>query len=331
MDFERISAELLRSLRGHRSQVQWSRWLGYQSNVAYPWESGRRFPTAAEAFRAAERAGVDLRAALREFYGTAPVAFVDELESLASPEAVVAMLGELRGAATLSQVAERCGRSRFAVSRWMSGGAQPRLPDFLRVVEACSLRSVDLVASLVDPETVPSIVKTWRALERRRYGAYEAPWTQAILRALELREYLSLPRHEVGWLTRELRLPEGEEARCLEFLETTGQVELDADGRYVAATTAVDTRRYPQVSRFLKQHWAAVGRDRLVEGAPGQFSYNVFTVSEVDFERIRELHLAYYHALRAVVASSEPGEKVAVANVQLFALNDPLPGDSFGA
>jgi hypothetical protein len=54
--------------------------------------------------------------------------------------------------------------------------------------------------------------------------------------------------------------------------------------------------------------------------AEGQYSYNVFTVSEVDFERIREAHLAYFHALRAIVAESEPAEVVAVANVQLFPL-----------
>ena len=36
---------------------------------------------------------------------------------------------------------------------------------------------------------------------------------------------------------------------------------------------------------------------------------------------IRELHLAYYRSLRAIVAESEPAEVVAVANVQLFALD----------
>ena len=47
LDFERLSRELLVALRGQRSQVQWSRRLGYRSNVAYAWESGRRWPNAA--------------------------------------------------------------------------------------------------------------------------------------------------------------------------------------------------------------------------------------------------------------------------------------------
>lgn len=321
MDYDLVARELLRALRGTRSQVQWSRWLGYKSNVAYPWESGRRFPTAAEFLRAAARSGIDLRQVFLEFYGTAPAAFVEELDDLSSPAAVVCLLVELRGGVSNAQVAARCGRSRFAVSRWMGGKAEPRLPDFLRLIDACSLRMVDFVGTLVPPEDLPSISETWNALERRRQGAFEAPWTQAMLRALELDDYRALPTHEVGWLTRRLRLPEGEEERCLTFLMASGQVRLDPDGRYEQQVLAVDTRRHPAVSRVLKAHWAKVGVERLERGAPGQYSYNVFTVSDADFERIRELHLAYYHALRSIVDSSTEGERVAIANVQLFALD----------
>ena len=38
-DIERVARQLLIALRGKRSQVQWSRRLGYKSNVAYAWES----------------------------------------------------------------------------------------------------------------------------------------------------------------------------------------------------------------------------------------------------------------------------------------------------
>ena len=53
----------------------------------------------------------------------------------------------------------------------------------------------------------------------------------------------------------------------------------------------------------------------------GLWSYNVFAVSEADLVKIRELHLAYFRALRAIVAESSPTERVVVANVQLFALD----------
>ena len=72
MDYTKIAREFLTELRGKRSQVAWSRRLGYRSNVAYAWESGRRWPTAAETLRACARARIDVPAALTRFYGNPP-------------------------------------------------------------------------------------------------------------------------------------------------------------------------------------------------------------------------------------------------------------------
>lgn len=317
MNYTELAQELLTALRGKRSQIAWSRRLGYRSNVAYSWESGRRFPTAAETFRAARRAGVDLEDALTRFYGRTPPWL--EGRDPATPEVVAALMDDLRGATPIVELAQRADLSRFSMSRWLSAETEPRLPDFLRFVEAASVRMVDLVASLVDPAALPSVAGLWARMEARRRGAYELPWTQALLRALELDSYQALPEHQPGWLSTRLGLPLDEEERGLAFLAETGQISWTG-ARWRVEPIAVDTRRSPEVGRRLKAHWSRVAAERVARGAPGQFSYNVFTVSRADFERLRTLHLAYFHELRQVVASSQPGECVAVANVQLFAL-----------
>jgi DNA-binding phage protein len=317
MDFEQVARELLVALRGRRSQVAWSRRLGYRSNVAYAWESGRRFPTAAETLRACARTGIDTRAALGRFYGTAP-AWLERLDP-ASPEAVAQLLEDLRGTASVTDLARRAGLGRSSVARWLGARTEPRLPDFLRVVEAASVRMVDLVATLVDPARVPSVAPLWERLEARRKSAFELPWTQAVLRALELADYRAMPAHEPGWIARRLGIPVEEEARCLEFLRAVGQVSWTGT-HFRPETLAVDTRPSPEIGRRLKAHWTTVAAERIARGDAGQFSYNVFTVSRADFERIRKAHLDYFHALRAIVAESEPAELVAVANVQLFAI-----------
>jgi transcriptional regulator with XRE-family HTH domain len=318
MDFDRIARDLLVALRGRRSQVAWSRRLGYRSNVAYAWESGSRSPTAAETFRAARRSGVDLAEALTRFYGRPP-GWLDTLDP-ASPEAVARLLEDLRGSTSITDLSRRSGLSRYSLSRWLAGQTQPRLPEFLQLVEAASVRMVDLLAALVDPAAMPSVAEFWVRLEARRKGAAEFPWTQAVVRALELDAYRALPEHAPGWIAARLGMPREEEDRCIEFLCDTGQVTRVGTHFQVEAL-AVDTRRHPDIGRRLKAHWTRVAADRVEAEAPGQFSYNVFTVSEADFEKIRELHLSYFHALRAIVAASEPGERVAVANVQLFALD----------
>jgi hypothetical protein len=74
LDYARISRDFLRALRGRRSQAGFSRRLGYRTNVAYVWESGRAAPTAATTLRAAERVGIDVRQALATFYRRTPSA-----------------------------------------------------------------------------------------------------------------------------------------------------------------------------------------------------------------------------------------------------------------
>ena len=46
MDYEQIAAELIRSLRGKRSQAAFSRKLGYKSNIVNRWEAREAFPSA---------------------------------------------------------------------------------------------------------------------------------------------------------------------------------------------------------------------------------------------------------------------------------------------
>lgn len=318
MDFDLLAREFLAALRGHRSQAAWSRRLGYRSNVAYTWESGRRCPTAAEALRAARRAGVDVEARLRSFLGEPP-AWLAEVD-VASPGGVARLLDTLRGSVAIVELSRRAGLSRFSVQRWLAGDTEPRLPDFFRLVEAASLRVVDLVAALVDPSRVPSVAATWALHESRRRGAFELPWTQAVLRAMELDAYRALPSHRPGWIARRLGIDEEEEQRCVEFLAASGQAEWTGT-HYVPVATTVDTRGRPEVGRRLKAHWTRVAADRIDQGAAGQFSYNVFVVSDADFERLRELQRAHYQAMRAIVAESSPGERVAVVNLQLFALD----------
>ncbi|MEQ1504847.1 MAG: DUF4423 domain-containing protein [Myxococcota bacterium] len=318
MDIELVARGFLVELRGKRSQVQWSRRLGYRSNVAYAWESGRRWPTAAEMLRAAARSGIDVTAALVRFYGSRPPWLTDDPTT---PEAAAALLDDLRGRAPVAELARRAGVSRYGLTRWLSGQTQPRLVDFFRVIESATLRLVDFVACFVDPEAIPPLAEPWRRLVARRKGAAQHPWTQAILRALELEDYRALPAHRPGWVAERLGIPLEVEDAGLTFLIDTGQLAFTGS-HWAPSPLMVDTAMTPDVGIALKTHWTEVAAAKLRAGAPGQYSYNVFVTSREDLERIRELHLGYFRALRAVVAASDRAEVVAVVNVQLIPLGD---------
>jgi hypothetical protein len=318
VDYGQLGAELIRALRGKRSQMALSRRLGYKTNVVYLWEAQKGAPTGAGFLRLAQRVGVDVRLALEQFYRTPPPWLKDH-DPLA-PSGVAALLDDLRGASTLVETAEKLQVSRFALSRWLKGEAEPRLPDFLELIEVSSLRLIDFVALLVNPERVPSLGERWTRLTLARRAAYERPWSHAILRALELEQYRALPKHEVGWLSRALGLPLKEEIECLALLEKTGQIEQDAGRWRARQVTTIDTRRDPEAARQLKAWWAKVGQERFDAHAAGVFSYNLFGVSNADYKRIEALQRAYFRELRSIVAASQPVETVAVVNLQLFSL-----------
>jgi hypothetical protein len=65
MDHEAAAKELLRALRGRRSQVAPSRRLKHRSNVLYAWEAGLRAPTATGFLDLAKRVDIDTEAGSR--------------------------------------------------------------------------------------------------------------------------------------------------------------------------------------------------------------------------------------------------------------------------
>jgi transcriptional regulator with XRE-family HTH domain len=318
-DYAKIASEFLRALRGRRSQAAFSRRLGYRTNVAYVWESGRAFPTAAKALAAARRAGVDLQAALRRFY-KAPPAWLDDTD-VASPRGVALLLEDLRGRTSVMDLARATGKSRFAVARWLRGDAEPRLPDFLLLVEKSSLRLLDWIACLIDPATLPSLERAWRELEARRRSAYDLPWTQAVLRTLELTDYRALGKHRPGWIAERIGISLEQERECLELLAHTGQIQLRSGCWQLREVTAVDTRPDAEAEHRVKHWWSHLALDRLANPQSGLLSYNVFAVSESDLARIRELHIAYFRQMRGIVAQSTPSERVVLASLSLVALD----------
>ena len=129
--------QFLRALRGSRSQVAFSRRLGYRSNVAGEWEAGRRSPTAREVLRACHRVGVNVADALARFHPV-QVAVGPHHEDF-----IGLWLSSLVGGGSAASLARRSGHSRHQIGRWLSGRAQPRLPDFFQVVDAVTGRVDD--------------------------------------------------------------------------------------------------------------------------------------------------------------------------------------------
>jgi transcriptional regulator with XRE-family HTH domain len=304
---EMTARQFLRAVRGERSQVAFARRLKYRGNPIADWEAGRRCPTAVEALRACQVMGIDVPAAFLRFQR---ISLVDENGAFA----VAAWLDQLRGSTRTAELARRCGRTRYQVARWLAGQTQPRLADFFGMVQAITGRLCDLVAELVPIESVPGLRADYEQRLAARRLAHDEPWTEAILRVLEIEGYRSRAQHEPESIGRVLGIPTEVVRRCLHELEAAGVIARRG-ARYVPARSlTVDTRAIPT----LKAHWCEVARERVADPAPDDvFTYNVLSASHADIARIHDLLLATYREIRTIVEHTERDEAVALVNLQL--------------
>jgi hypothetical protein len=314
-NYRRTASEFLRALRGSRSQRALARRLGYRANPITDWEHGRRFPTAEEALRAAYLLGVDVGEAFARFHPSPPPDRTRDGYRLAP------WLDGIRGSTPVVDLARRARVSRFALGRWLRAEARPRLPDFFCLVDAATGRLPDLVGMLVPIAEVGTLRARHSAAEAARRAAYEAPWTEAVLRVLESPGYRALARHEGGWIARRLGIGLPDEQHSLKLLRDAGAIARLRGLYCIRDPSSVDTRGHPESVARLLGHWSEVARGRIgARRADDWFAYNVCSLSDADHEQVRELLRRTYREIRSLVAASQPGEKILLLNLQLLAL-----------
>jgi len=318
IDYDQLAIQWLRALRGKRSQRAFSRRLGYRTNIAYRWESGRCWPTAQAVMRAMKKLGWDVREALERFQGADAWAQHCDLSTRAG---IATMLTRLRADVPVVALASTSGYSRFSIARWLKGEAEPRLPEFLHLIEACSLRLLDFVGAFFTPEQVPLIGARLHQLDAVRKAAYDEPLSHAVLRALELESYQALPRHRSGWIAQRIGISVDDEERCLKALARAGQIALHKRRWRTRDEPIVDTRANREGARRLKAFWGRRAIDALEQEAEGTFTLNLMSVSDADYERIRALTRSYFSDLRSIVAQSQPNQRVVLFCAQLLALD----------
>lgn len=321
MDLPLASRQLLRALRGRRSQAACNRRLGYSSNVTHAWETGTRQASMTDLFRLAQLSQVDVVAAARTLIRKADL---DLRSSLPGGVDGAAWLRELTVGWSVAELARQLDCNRNTVARWLRGDTEPRVSQLLQLLQLTTQRVLDFVASLVEPTQVPALSPDYQDLQRQRDLAYQMPWAHAVLRVLELQAYQQLSAHEPGFIAQWLGIDLEQEQEALQALKEAGQIRWVRGRWHPSRILSVDTSADPRANLRLKQHWADVGCQRLSETALRQgalFSHNVFAVSDEGYWHIHRAHLEYYDRLRSLVAEFAEPTRVVLANVQLIPLD----------
>jgi len=306
----------MRALRGHRSQVQFSRRLGFTSNVAAEWEAGRRFPTAPGMLHAAERVGIQLDEVFERFEARSAARFQGR-------ETLWAWLEAFRGGRSIGEIAATCGRTRHQVGRWLAGKTTIRLPDFLALVHGLTGRLHVLVSLLVDIEQIPSLKPAFQRRSKIKQVASEHPWAVGVLTLLSTRQYASQATHDDKWLAGRLGVDRESLTQCLDALCRADLVRIEqASGKYVPAELAsVDLKTAPPERR---RHWAEVAHSRLRDDEQaGRLEVQLFAVSAVDQQRIEALTNDYLRDLAAICTNTSARESMGMVAVHAVRFAEP--------
>ncbi|HEX2880594.1 MAG TPA: DUF4423 domain-containing protein, partial [Polyangiaceae bacterium] len=248
-----------------------------------------------------------------------------ELKSLniTSPRTVAWLVQLLSSAAHKSELAERLAVDRGTLTRWIQGKTEPRLPEFLMLIETATQRLLPFIELFVDPAQLEATRAAHADLVAQQKLAYELPWSHAVLRALELRAYRATKEHAAGLLAAQLGISLEDEQRYLSELERSKQIRWNGSHWELARVLTVDTREEPEKNRQLKSHWSAAALARLRSNTAPEsalFSFNLFAVSSEGLQRIRELHLEYYDQVRSIIDQSSHADHVVLMNLQLVPL-----------
>lgn len=319
-DAEAVSRELVRALRGERSQEQLNRRLRYASNVVYQWESGRRSPSASSFFWLAHRTGVDLPAALAALG-------VRWSEAAAEPwtlPGAAALIADLCQRHTPAELATALGTTRHRVGRWLRGESEPPLPELLRLIELCTARSLDLLERLVDPATLPSAAEALARRAAARQRVHEEPWSAAVQLALELARYRALGAHQDGWIAAQLGLTVETERTCLAALVEAGDVVLRG-GLYEPIEIPRMNLAGQSDPLRLRRFWTAEAMARARNDASCKGGWNLFTLASEDVPRVAKLQREYYVALRGLAEQSQGKDVIMLATMQVQVLSAKEP------
>lgn len=316
---DELAQQFVRSLRGRRSQASMSKRLWFKTNAVYTWECGRSEPTALQVFELAEKTGKPAAATLAGFYRERPAWLTAKLER----GTLAKFLEQERQGIPLVTIAAATGISRFSLARYLGAEADIRLPDLLRVIDFCTHRLLDFLALWVDPGTLPCVAEAWRELHLARRAAYERPWSHAVLRCLELEAYRNSSAHDPRFIAEQLGITLDEVQACLELLQQSQQIAWTGSHYRGQEESAVALSADPAAARAQAAWWLSVATQRAASQR-GMFAYNLCCVSAADLQRIAELQRDYLRQVRAIVAASTPGQRVALIGVQVMGFDGAI-------
>lgn len=315
IDFKVLARELLRSVRGRRSQDQINRRLGFNFNRVSRWETGRAEISWPDFVHICKSCRVSVSDAMHKTYSTAVEA-----------EDSAAVIRFFKGSLKISAFATHLGVSRFTVHRWLSGETLPTLSQMLMIVHQMTATLTLFVDKLLPGSSPPALLHLTRHEQSLREVIFSHPYVLAALACFELDEFKRMQTWSRGILVQKLRISQHEEDQLIERLTKIKQLRRRGEMLEVA-DMRIDIRNDFAGKNQLRQYWTRKALDMLLAiretTKVSQFGFFTYAASEEARENIREAYLKFYQEVTSILdADSGPKTVIQTANFQILDLDE---------
>ncbi len=304
-----VAQDLLRGLRGRRSQQFLNRRLNFRSNQVHKWETGQNQISWEMFIHVCTVRSVAIdRLLLNAFLFHSP------------PERIDLLLQHLLPKAELKTHASSLGVSPQTLRRWYKGESDLGLATILQIFSLLPGQAENFVIRLCEAATClpPEQLQSWPGSPLEIL--FRHPIAGALTAALELDEYISQTSHPTGWLAQKLGSTEDEIESALHALQEVGAIR-QAGIHYASENLTIDTSGANPSSRLrLRGYWfdrfvRAIGLRKLSLAGRSQLTYFVHALSEDGRHEIKGLLQAFYRDVDRVIRKDRVKKKSSVCYV----------------
>jgi|GEM_PF-3467194 len=282
LNFKALIKELLKRLRGERSQEVLNRKFGFTFNQIYRWESGVTKMSWNEFTQFCHYLDIPL-----EKITTSLITGLPEEAPISSPNLIRQLLGNMG----IEKFATRYKLSRKAVSKWLSGDSTPNLEQVLFLFHNHAGQLVKWLDKLVGSEHLPSMKQTILRLRIREAVTYKYPEVSLILNYLQTKPFLTQTHYRPGALAKKFGLTVEQEEEIMQGLLQSGTIvphkESFRVGRYdVFRINATPEQMALRYTRYLQLFQEALKRGEL-KSPPNYFYHMVFPGNQKQLTQLK--------------------------------------------
>ncbi|POB14479.1 DUF4423 domain-containing protein [Halobacteriovorax sp. DA5] len=308
-DFDELSQQLIRSIRGDKSQEWVNQKLGASSNIVHRWEKGHSKTSWEDFLSLCDIFKIDLKNIL--------LSYLRYQDTLQEPSKLLDFIFSNK---SLNDISSSCGITTSKLRRLKSGETGLCLNDFLQIVFGLDeMESMALVFELTSQKSIPLLDNYNKMRLEITKHYFDNPNIGIVLICLDLPAYKKLSFHQDSFLAKATGLSIKEVNDILVICENNKLIE-KVDGIYRAGKIKISDRGSRQQMNDIRKFWLEKAianiKDKSEKDAYGSM---VFNASQSARQQIIALYLRFFEDFKKIVSEDTDEDVVTlVLNFNLF-------------